>query len=131
MLRKIVNLVRLVLSTHRLNAHLAAENLALRQQLAILLRGKKRPKLRKRDRIFWVTISRIWNGWDRALCIVQPDTVLRWALLTVRPPKVAVSPSGVPVSSIIVGPSQVHSTVLASFRVILASLPREQPLQYS
>jgi hypothetical protein len=33
---------------------LAAENLALRQQLAVLHRSVKRPKLRKRDRIFWV-----------------------------------------------------------------------------
>ena len=48
MLRKIVNLLRLVLSARRLNAHLATENLALRQQLAILLRDKNRPKLRKR-----------------------------------------------------------------------------------
>ena len=33
-------------------AELAAENLALRQQLAVLERKSKRPRLRKRDRIF-------------------------------------------------------------------------------
>ena len=32
---------------------LIAENLALRQQLAVYKRTAKRPKLRKRDRIFW------------------------------------------------------------------------------
>jgi hypothetical protein len=32
---------------------LAAENLALRQQLAILEHSVKRPKLRPRDRVFW------------------------------------------------------------------------------
>jgi hypothetical protein len=31
---------------------LAAENLALRQQLGVLQRSVKRPKLRRRDRIF-------------------------------------------------------------------------------
>jgi hypothetical protein len=43
-------------------ATLAAENLALRQQLAVLQRSVKRPKLRKRDRIFWVWLSKLWPG---------------------------------------------------------------------
>jgi len=34
--------------------NLAAENLALRQQLAVLNQSRKRPKLRPRDRVFWV-----------------------------------------------------------------------------
>lgn len=44
-------------------AELAAENLALRQQLAILEQRSKQPRLRKRDRIFWVWLSRLWGGW--------------------------------------------------------------------
>jgi putative transposase len=57
---------------------LAAENLALRQQLAVL-RGKvKRPRLRRRDRIFWAILSRVWSNWRSALLIVRPDTVVRW-----------------------------------------------------
>jgi len=59
-------------------AELAAENLALRQQLAALQPCSKRPRLRKRDRIFWVWLSRIWTGWRSALLIVQPDTVVGW-----------------------------------------------------
>ncbi len=59
-------------------AELAAENLALRQQLAILEQRSKRPRLRKRDRIFWVWLSRLWRGWRSVLAIVQPETVLRW-----------------------------------------------------
>ena len=59
-------------------AELAAENLALRQQLAILEQTAKRPRLRKRDRIFWVWLSRLWAGWRTALVIVRPDTVVRW-----------------------------------------------------
>jgi putative transposase len=30
------------------------------------------------DRLFWVTLSRLWAGWRRALIIVQPETVVRW-----------------------------------------------------
>ncbi len=40
---------------------LAAENIALRQQLGILQRTAKRPKLRQRDRIFWVWLSRCFR----------------------------------------------------------------------
>jgi len=57
---------------------LAAENLALRQQLAILQQKSKTPPLRRRDRTFWAILSRIWTGWRSALLIVQPDTVVRW-----------------------------------------------------
>jgi hypothetical protein len=38
-------------------ANLLVENLALRQQLAVLKRSVKRPNLRKRDRVFWVWLS--------------------------------------------------------------------------
>jgi transposase InsO family protein len=62
----------------RNRTELAAENLALRQQLAILQHKSKTPRLRKRDRIFWAILSRIWTGWRSALLIVQPDTVVRW-----------------------------------------------------
>jgi hypothetical protein len=58
--------------------HLALENLALRQQLDVLQRSGKRPKLRQRDRIFWVLLSAIWPNWHSALVIVKPETVLGW-----------------------------------------------------
>ncbi len=48
----------------RTQAHLAAENLALRQQLAVLHGSVKRPRLRRRDRLFWVVLSRLWQGWQ-------------------------------------------------------------------
>ena len=57
---------------------LTAEVLALRQQLAVLQRSVNRPKLRNRDRIFWVWLSKLWSGWRSALAIVQPATVVRW-----------------------------------------------------
>ena len=59
-------------------AELAAENLALRQQLAALQHRSKRPRLRKRDRILWVLLSQLWPNWRSALLIVQPETVVRW-----------------------------------------------------
>jgi len=59
-------------------AELAVENFALRQQLAILQQKSKTPRLRRRDRIFWAILSRIWTGWRSALLIVQRDTVVRW-----------------------------------------------------
>lgn len=57
---------------------LAVENLALRQQLAVLHGKQKRPRIRQLDRIFWVWLSRLWSNWRSALLIVQPDTVVRW-----------------------------------------------------
>jgi putative transposase len=59
-------------------ANLLVENLALRQQLAVLRRTSKRPKLRKRDRFFWIWLSRLWSSWKSSLVIVQPETVIRW-----------------------------------------------------
>ena len=57
---------------------LATENLAVRQQLAVLTVRKRRPRLRRRDRILWVWLFRLWAGWRSVLMIVQPDTVVRW-----------------------------------------------------
>ena len=59
-------------------AALLAENLALRQQLTVLRRSVRRPKLRNRDRVFWAWLSRFWTGWRSALLIVQPETVVKW-----------------------------------------------------
>jgi len=59
-------------------AALAMENLALRQQLAVLERSVKRPALRQRDRIFWAWLAKLWNGWRATLLIVKPETVIKW-----------------------------------------------------
>ncbi len=50
---------------------LALENLALRQQLAVSHQSGKRPKLRPRDRVFWVWLSMLWSNWRSALGIAQ------------------------------------------------------------
>jgi hypothetical protein len=73
--RVIVLLLHAFLSAR---AALAAENLALRQQLCVLQRSVKRPRLRRRDRILWVWLFRLWAGWRSCLMIVKPETVIRW-----------------------------------------------------
>jgi putative transposase len=60
------------------NGAVAMENTALRLQLAAFQRKRKRPALTSFDRLLWVGLSLIWNGWRAALVYVQPDTVIRW-----------------------------------------------------
>lgn len=57
---------------------LVLENLALRQQLAMLKREHPRPRATVLDRAFWVALSRTWCNWANALVVVQPATVVRW-----------------------------------------------------
>jgi Integrase core domain len=56
--------VRLLMSGH---GAIAVENAALRLQLAAFQRQRKRPVLTSFDRLFWVSLSLIWNGWRAAL----------------------------------------------------------------
>ena len=57
---------------------LALENLALRQQIGVLRRSVKRPRLSNTDRGFWVLLRRCWANWDKVLAVVQPATVIQW-----------------------------------------------------
>ena len=57
---------------------LLLENLALRQQLAVVKRRHPRPSLGTVDRLFWVVAHRAWSGWKQSLIIVTPETVVRW-----------------------------------------------------
>src|SRR5467141_4891131 len=57
---------------------LVLENLALRQQLALLRRRAKRPRFGQLDRLFWMWLSQRWARWREALHVVQPQTVIRW-----------------------------------------------------
>ncbi len=62
----------------RTRRSLLLENLALRQQLAVLKRQHKKPWLNVFDKVFWVLARRFWSRWKQALVIVSPDTVVRW-----------------------------------------------------
>src|ERR1022692_1508319 len=57
---------------------LLLENLALRQQLAVLKERRPRPRFSIADRLFWATLCRLWSKWQQALILVQPETVVRW-----------------------------------------------------
>ena len=65
-------------SSLKAQRELALENLALRQQLAIVQRKTKRPKLTRVDRAFRVALSSLWPDWHNALVLVKPETVIRW-----------------------------------------------------
>jgi putative transposase len=78
MLHAIELLLASVLRLFRTRRRLLLENLALRQQLAVLKRKHPRPRLVALDRLFWVLARRFWSGWKQALIMVSPETVVRW-----------------------------------------------------
>jgi len=78
MLHLLYALVATARSSLKPQRELALENLALRQQLAIVQRKTTRPKLSKADRAFWVALCRLWPDWQNALLIVKPQTVIGW-----------------------------------------------------
>jgi hypothetical protein len=47
---------------------LLLENLALRQQLAVL--KVRQPRFAASDKLFWVMLCRLWPGWKQALILV-------------------------------------------------------------
>ena len=78
MLRLILNVFHLIRAIFRSRSGLAIENLALRQQLAVLKARGPRPRLTLIDRVFWISLRRLWSKWADALVIVKPETVVRW-----------------------------------------------------
>ena len=57
---------------------LMLENLALRQQLAVLKRKHPRPRLGAFDKQFWVVVRHLWSDWEKSLFLVLPERVARW-----------------------------------------------------
>jgi hypothetical protein len=51
--------------------HLVLEYLALRQQLAVLSRQSRRPRLDPSDRLFWSFLSQLWSRWQSAAALVS------------------------------------------------------------
>jgi hypothetical protein len=59
-------------------ADLVVENALLRQQLIVLKRQVKRPRLTDSDRFSLVLLSHFTRFWKQSLHIAQPETLLRW-----------------------------------------------------
>jgi putative transposase len=57
---------------------LSLEVLALRQQVAVLKRKRRRPVLSPLDRLFWIVLQSVWPRWSDVLAIVKPATVIAW-----------------------------------------------------
>jgi hypothetical protein len=75
---KLPLVLAVVVAVFKDRADLVTENIGLRHQLSCLIHRGSRPKLRPADRVFWMLLSRYWNGWTRTLVIVKPATVLAW-----------------------------------------------------
>ncbi len=71
-------LTNAVRSALRSKHDLMLENLALRQQLAVLTGQRARTPTKPADRRFWSWRSRYWPGWRSTPVMVQPETVIRW-----------------------------------------------------
>jgi len=75
-------LFRLLVTTLRVlslgRQHLILENLALRQQLNVMRRSVKRPKVQDHDSLFWLALRRVFPRWREHLLLVKPETILRW-----------------------------------------------------
>ena len=69
-------LVTFVLCVLKSQRQLVVENIALRQQVAMLRQSVKRPRPSVADRLFWIIYSRYVNGWRNLLHSLHPDTVL-------------------------------------------------------
>ena len=67
-----------LLRIFHIRGSLMLENLALRQQLAVLKRRHPKPRLGPFDKLFWVVASRFWSSWKNTLLLVSPETVVRW-----------------------------------------------------
>src|SRR5258706_13478482 len=57
---------------------LVLENALLRQQVIILQRGVKRPKVTNTDRRLLVLLAGQLHAWHQALVVVKPETLLAW-----------------------------------------------------
>jgi len=65
-------------------APLQVENAVLRHQLAVLGRTVKRPRLRRRDRVFLAAAAAVLSRERWPVVLVSPQTLLRWQRELVR-----------------------------------------------
>jgi len=71
-------IARFIYSLFRSKHQLVLENLALRQQVAMLRQSVKKPQPSVADKLFWIIFSHYVDGWRKMLHALHPDTVVRW-----------------------------------------------------
>lgn len=74
----VVGFWRLLRAAVFCRAALVIENIALRQQLAVLQRERAKPRIRPFDRAIWILLRQLWSRWTSCLVIVDPGTVVAW-----------------------------------------------------
>jgi hypothetical protein len=79
MLRLLGLLFVLLVRSFCFRRDLLLENLALRQQLAVLEREASTTEVQSSGQAFSVLLCRLWPGWKKALMPVQPETVVSLA----------------------------------------------------
>ena len=75
-MRAVIRTGAAVRSARATRRDLLLETLALRHQLGVLARSKRR--FRPADRLFWLFLRWLWPRWREALVLIQPATVDRW-----------------------------------------------------
>jgi putative transposase len=79
MLAVVISFLNTARASIRSRAALQLEILALRHQVQILHRSRRRRvRLTQADRLLWIWLSRIWKEWRSAVVIVRPETVIAW-----------------------------------------------------
>jgi len=71
-------LIATMLTLAQSRKELMLENLALRQQLTVLMRKRPRPRFGAFDRMLWMAFRKTWVNWKDSLHLVTPETVVRW-----------------------------------------------------
>ena len=75
----LISLLAALTSTLRTRVWLQVEILALRHELHVFQRPKrKRVPLRTVDRLLWAIPGRLWPEWRKTLLLVRPDMVISW-----------------------------------------------------
>jgi putative transposase len=70
-------LLGLLRTSLRCREDLVLETLLLRHQLAVLARStRRRPAIRRRDKLVWILSRRLCRDWRRHLVLVRPETVV-------------------------------------------------------
>src|SRR5262245_28104329 len=78
MLELLLSLLAATRVFFRSRGDVALEDLALRQQFAVVKRQRPRRVWSGVQRPFWTALRHWWPRWSDALIIVKPETVVRW-----------------------------------------------------